>query len=134
MQGELEVIGEVEQGVIILTIRYGPELVFARGAVENMRDSLVDRYSQMLQDPDLKDERSCVVVIDADTAGSPLVRALFELYKVVTRANGKLVVGCYPEHYIESLSALLLPALGGFSLAASRTDALNAVVDSGPSS
>jgi hypothetical protein len=64
------------------------------------------------------------VSIKAKTAGSPLVRAIFELYKVVSAEAATLFCASYPENYMESLTTLGLPALPGFKLTKTLEEAL----------
>ena len=57
----------------------------------------------------------CVVVIKASTAGSPLIRALLELYKTVTANGGQLRLVDYPLEFRHSLSTLGFRTLPGFA-------------------
>lgn len=44
-------------------------------------------------------------MIDADTAGSPLIRAMVDLYKAVA-GSGKLIFAGYPLDYLPGLASL----------------------------
>jgi len=58
--------------------------------------------------------------------GSSLVRALFDLYKVVSADSAKLICVSYPEDYMDSLTSLGLTALPGFKLTNSLGEAPDA--------
>ena len=77
-----------------------------------------------MDDPEIK-TNSCVVKIDSEVAGSPVVRALFELWReVVEKRGGQVICVGYPEDYLYSLTSLGLPALNGFSLASTEEEAV----------
>lgn len=135
MAEELKVESKVRDRVIVLSIGYGAELIFAEKARERVRDALREHYRSKLGDEKQKQQgqedkvitSSCVVVITADTAGSPLVRALFDLWEEVTRGGrgpGQLICASYPDDYIVSLTALGLPTLPGFRLAKDEEEAI----------
>jgi len=93
-----------------------------RGAARQLFDELVGEYNDLLEKG--AKTRSPVVIIEASTAGSPLVRALFDLYKTVEAGGGQVIVVGYPSQYIASLTALGLTALPGFFTTNSKQDAL----------
>ncbi len=127
MPEKLAVKGNVEEGVILLTISFGQELLFERGARERLSNELMNRYREIREKENVK-STSCVVEIQSDTAGSPLVRALFELWKeIVGKEGGQVICVGYPSDYIDSLTSLGLPSLGGFSLANSKEEAFSKV-------
>ena len=126
MAEEPQVKGEPQEGVVVLTVSFNQEFLLGTEASEQLSKKLVDRYREILE----KDEknvtnRSCVVEIQSETAGSSLVRALFELWKeVVEKNSGQVVCVNYPPDYIDSLTALGLPSLPGFNLAGTTQKAL----------
>ena len=126
MAEELRVEGKVEQGVILLTVHYSDELLLKTGSSKRLSKELTDKYQEFR-----KKERvgvkniSCVVDIQSEIAGSPLVRALFELWKeVVSKEGGQVVCVNYPADYLDSLTSLGLPTLPGFSLAETKEEAI----------
>ena len=127
MADKLEVTGNVKDGVVVLALDYGRELLLREDAPKRLSEELVGRYKE-LQEKDKPATSSAVVEIKAKDAGSPVVRALFELWKeVVGNRGGQVVCASYPQDYIDSLTTLGLPALPGFSLAATVSDALRRV-------
>lgn len=127
MAQDLKIDGEVKDGVIVLTVSFGPELLLERGARERLSTQLKDQYEKQRLSGGAT-TTSCVVMIDSEVAGSPLVRALFELYReVVGRQSGQVVVASYPQDYQESLSSLGLPSLDGFRLAFDEEEAIGRV-------
>ena len=127
MADKLEVTGSVKDGVVVLALDYGRELLLREDAPKRLSEELMRRYKE-LQDKEKPATSSTVVEIKAKDAGSPVVRALFELWKeVVGNRGGQVVCASYPQDYIDSLTTLGLPALPGFSLAATVSDALRRV-------
>ena len=130
MADSLQVTGEVKNGVVVLSLDYGRELLLREDAPARLSEELTRRYQELL-DRHKPRTVSAVVEIKAKDAGSPVVRALFELWKkVVGGQSGQVVCVNYPQDYIDSLTALGLPALPGFSLAATVDDALRRVATS----
>jgi hypothetical protein len=123
MTNQLSVEGKVVDGVAVLTIDYGFEQMLRQEAATEISVKLIEEYKKQMQDPQTT-MRSCVVVIKAETAGSPLVRALFELYKEVNAGTGQVVVASFPADYIDSLTFLGLTDLDGFETARDETAAL----------
>jgi hypothetical protein len=130
MAEEIRVDTKVEKGVILLTVRYGQELLLKKDARERLSKELTRRYREILEKEHEKVETtSCVVKIQAEVAGSPLVRALFELWKeVVGKEGGQVICVNYPPDYIDSLTALGLPTLAGFSLASTEAEAIQKLI------
>ena len=128
MTADSRVSGEIDtsvdsDGLIVLNVRYSPQLMFQAEAFQLLSSELVNEYNKMIaQDPK---STSSVVVINASAAGSPLDKALFELYKEVEARSGQIIVVGYPADYTVGLNALGLPTLPGFSLANSRDEALS---------
>ena len=73
------------------------------------------------------DKPSCVVIIQASTAGSPSIQALLELYKTVSGSGGEIQIVDYPLEYRDSLSTLGMRSLPGWSHSASKEEALREI-------
>jgi hypothetical protein len=114
-----------DRGVVLLQVSYGPELMLAQGTSTVLSEELVKTYKQAADQNTALVTTSCVVVIKAETAGSPLVRALFELYRTVYASGGQVICVDFPSDYIDSLTTLGLTALPGFSLAGSEDEAIS---------
>lgn len=119
------VTSAVDRGVVMLQVSYGPELLLSQGASTVLSDELVNTYKQAADSNAALATRSCVVVIKAETAGSPLVRALFELYRTVYAGGGQVICVDFPSDYIDSLTTLGLTTLPGFSLAGNKDEAIS---------
>jgi hypothetical protein len=131
MAKEPQVTGKVVKGVIVLTMRYGQELLFEKDVRERLSKELTGRYHEILEkERDKIKTTSCVVKIQAEVAGSPVVRALFELWKEVVEegVGGQVICVDYPPDYIDSLTSLGLPTLPGFSLAATEEEAIQRLI------
>lgn len=107
-----------ENGLLLLRLHYGSDLMAEAGSGPRLGSQLVEAYREKRGD-----SLSCIVEIDADVAGSPVVRALFDLWEVVVTTGGKVACVGYPADYIDSLTSLGLPSLEGFLLASSLEDA-----------
>lgn len=114
-----------DRGVVVLQVSYGPELMLAQSASTVLSEELVNTYKQEANQSTALVTQSCVVVIEAETAGSPLVRALFELYRTVYAGGGQVICVHFPSDYIDSLTTLGLTTLPGFSLAGSKEEAIS---------
>lgn len=125
MAEELRVEGSIRQGIIVLVVIYDKELLLKGGASERLSKELTMKYRQLRETEKGQIKMvSCIVQIRAEIAGSPLVRALFELWReVVEKEGGQVVCVGYPPDYIDSLTSLGLSALPGFALA-NDTDAV----------
>jgi len=131
MPERLTVKAEITQGIVVATVGYGLEQMLQEGAAKELSRRLLEEYQRQMDEAKKAGTArtgSCVVVIKAETAGSPLVRALFELYKAVTAEGGQVICVGYPSDYIDSLTELGLPSLHGFSLAASQEAAIKTLV------
>ena len=97
--------------------------MFQKGARQTLSQELTGAYNG------LKDNRKpgCVVVIKATTAGSPVIRALLELYKTVTANSGELRLVDYPRDFRDSLSTLGFRSLPGFAHSATTNEAVRAL-------
>ena len=125
MAEDLKVTTALEQGVVVLTVSYGPELMLTNTASKKLSEELVGAYQKETGKNGSANTGSCVVIIEAQTAGSPLVRALFELYKTVSADGGQVICIGFPSDYIDSLTTLGLTALPGFTLAGKKEEALS---------
>lgn len=124
MAGKLKIGRTVERGIPVVTVDYGVDLMFRAESADEISSQMVNAYEEILADNNPANE-SCVVVIESESAGSPLVRALFKLYERVTAEGNQLICVNYPDDYIHSLASLGLPSLGGFSLMSSKQNALS---------
>src|SRR6266850_2104118 len=126
MEEELQVEGKVEEGVILLTIRYGEALLMRTEAPERLSAQTIRCYREMRErDKEKVNPSSCVIDIQSETAGSPVVRMRFELWREVGRYKGGQVICVnYPQDYIDGLTSLGLPGLPGFSLAGTTAEAI----------
>ena len=91
---EPTVEAQVKDGVSVLTITYDSGQMFASGGVA-ISDKLRTRYDQVREkgtNGEKPQVPHCVLYIEADTGGSPLIRALFEFYKELQSREGQLKV------------------------------------------
>jgi len=122
MTDQLTVNAELEEGAVVLTVDYGPEQMFQQEGSKALSEEFLKKYNEATQSDG--SSRSSIVVVEADTAGSPLLKALFDLYKKVTAERKQLICVGYPRAYIRSLTTLGLLSLSGFKLAESKKAAL----------
>ena len=115
-----------ERDVVVLEVSYGLEMALQEAAGESLTRELLDAYEITRQDGQIENP-SCLVVLVATTAGSPLLRALFELYQRVQSERGELICVDFPTDYLASLTSLGLTELRGFRLSHSRDEALDAL-------
>ena len=82
--GGLKVEGRVEDGIVILTIHYKSDVFIMEATREKLRKELITEYRE-IEEREVENIKNdaCIVDIQADTAGSALVRALFEIWKEV---------------------------------------------------
>ena len=124
--GQQKVSADEKRGVAVVTVDYDLEEMFQKGASEELRSAILGAYDRLVEEKkaiaSLK--KLCVVVIEAKTVGSPLLRALFELYKKIAAEGGEVRVAGFPPDYKEVLNALGMSALRGFSLSRSEDEAL----------
>ena len=101
--------------------------MFAKGARRSLTKAVIDAYKS--KRPETHANRhGCVIVIDADTAGSPLIRALLELYKTVTVDGGHLRVVDFPLEFRDSLNTLGFRTLPGWGYSISKEEALKDIL------
>lgn len=122
MASQIDVRSTIDRGIPVLTIRYGAGEMFRTESAKELSSLMVEGYEKRLTEE--PPNRSCIVVIESETAGSPLDRALFELYKRVVSEGQQLFCVNYPADYIHSLTSLGLPSLKGFVLKSSRETAI----------
>jgi hypothetical protein len=119
MNEQVQVTGVVDtQDVPIITLNYGPDME-KQGA--EISSKLTEEYETLRK---LTKNPSVVVDIHADTAGSHVIRALYNLYKTVHASGGRLVCIGYPNDYLPSLSTLGLLDQPGFLIGDGREDAI----------
>ena len=107
--------------VPVMEVSFEAELMFQKGARQTLSQELTGVYNGLKED---KGNPGCVVVIKASTAGSPLIRALLELYKTVTASRGQLRLVDYPPDFRDSLSTLGFRSLPGFNHSATIDEAV----------
>ena len=105
----------------VVEVSFEPELMFQKGARQTLSEELTRVYNALTKD---QGNPGCVVVIKASTAGSPLIRALLELYKTVTANGGQLRLVDYPLEFRDSLSTLGFRSLPGFAHSATIDEAV----------
>ena len=75
-------------------------------------------------EPAKKESKSdCILSFEPKFAGSPVDRAIFELYQVVHAKSGILICANYPPKYVRALTDLGLPSLPGFELCSTTKEA-----------
>ena len=117
MDDTLKVESQFVDPAVVLTVSYGEAQMLKPDARQELSKAFTQAYESEERDA------PCIVVIEADTGGSPLVRALFALYNSVTKARGHhLVIVGYPLEYLHSLNALGLTALPKFRLETRKLD------------
>lgn len=126
MAEELIIDGNVEHNVIVLTVRYRLELLLQEDSDKQFRDKLVQEYHKLLANNTLVNA-SCIVNIQSQDAGGPLIRGLFELWKEVTRKDGRVICANFPPEHITSLTTLGLIGLKDFSTTRTKEDAIKKV-------
>ena len=121
----LSVTGEKKGDVVVLTVKYAKDFLRHGSAFELFRDRLVEQYTALRPTADTSSGAVCVVQVDTEISGSPLVRALFELYETVASDRGRLIIADFPPDYIPQLASLGLTSLKGFELAADVDEAIS---------
>jgi hypothetical protein len=115
------VAATLEDGVVVLTVSYGPGQLLKPETEGVLRQELVSGYNGIVSRH--SESRDCIVVIAAPTADSSLVRGLFELWECVTGQHGRVVCTNYPDDYIDSILSQGLPELEGFWLTTTKDQA-----------
>jgi hypothetical protein len=119
MAKPVEVSGENRSGVPVLTVRYGAEAMLQYSG-SSLSAAITDEYEKLASEAQ---NPSVVVKVEADTAGSPLIRALVSLYRRVATRRGMLVCAGYPADFVPALSALGVLSLPGFRMVTGDVDA-----------
>ena len=120
MGEDIEVSSEIEGSAIVMSAKYPPYAIIEAGFDEPFRKQLVEKYESLAKESGIS---YCILSIDAEVAGSQVVKGIFELYKVVRSRSGCLICANYPPEYVRALTDLGLPSLPGFELCSSLTEA-----------
>ena len=121
----------VKSGVVVLTFHSNANELIPSDTSSDLGKKLIHEYSTLSErEQDVK-SKDCVVDMRTTTADSPVIRALFDLYKTVAATGGKLIVVGYPVDYIASLEALGLTTLPGFRLSNTKSDAMSRLSSDG---
>ena len=110
----------------VVELSFEPELMFQKGARQTLSKELTGVYNGLKESRD----PGCVVVIKASTAGSPVIRALLELYKTVTANGGQIRLVDYPREFRDSLATLGFRSLPGFAHSVTIDEAVKEVAAS----
>ncbi len=115
----------LEQGVVVLEVKYQDSALFKDSSYEELSLELqkLDQKVRKDRSQDIKTP-SCIIRILSRSAGTVLIRALFDHWQVVSANGGRLVCTDYPKAYLPSLRVLGLNKLPGFHLADSLNDAV----------
>lgn len=122
---QILVRGDLKNGIPVIEAQYPAEAMRDPSISERLSKDLLDAYDIEIAKPDAT-TKSCIVVVKTQIAGSPFIRALYDLYRRVTSNGGELKVVDYPIDYIPSLSSLGVLGLSGFQLYGSEDEALKA--------
>jgi hypothetical protein len=114
---------ELIDGVVRIELAYDNNQLFQDDAAKVLSEEVSREYEKAKGTEPTA--RSCLVVIVADTAASPVVKALFELYRAVGAVGGSVGVVGYPAEFIDSINSLGLPSLAGFDLFPTEDEALS---------
>jgi hypothetical protein len=121
---ELDVKASHERGLVVLSVEYSPEFLISRESSMRLSQDFQAKYDEEAKKIPSTTAPDCLVEIKASTAGSSLVKGLFDLYKSVNARGGKVICVGYPKDYFNSLTSLGLPNLSGFKLAYNKDEAL----------
>jgi hypothetical protein len=126
MNEPTQVEGQVSDGVVVLRLKPGEQVLSTPKARSRLIADLPQRYRELRQDDKVK-SRSCVVVFPPLVVDSPLGRALFKLWEAIASAGegGQLVCVNYPQQFLPMLTTLGITSLPGFSLADTEKEALD---------
>ena len=112
---ESSLSASIEYGAVVISVTY--EAVNHRESGWVLKRALTDLYVETVSNSaEAERPSSCVILLDANIADSHLVRALFELYRLVVRADGRLACVGYPIEFLESLTSLGMLELPDFDL------------------
>ena len=111
------------QNVVVITVSYGPKHHLR--SADELKTAVTELFVQKSKTVDVK--CSCIIRLICDIADSHLVRAIFELYKVVNKRDGILVCVGYPEEFLDSLTAVGVHQLPKFFLRATKAEAFKEI-------
>ncbi|MGA2988055.1 MAG: hypothetical protein ABSG32_30100 [Terriglobia bacterium] len=115
----------LSEGVIEITATYPEFAISDAGFDEPFRKQLVQSYEKLAQ---TQENRDCILTLKVKVAGSPVVKAIYELWKVVRARSGFLILADYPPNYVRALTDLGLPSLPGFDLVSDTNEARQKMV------
>ena len=115
-----------EFDIPVVEFSFEPELMFQKGARQTLSEELTGAYNDLKED---KGNPGCVVVFKASTAGSPVIRALLELYKTVSANHGELRLVDYPREFRDSVSMLGFRSLPGFAHSVNIDEAVREILE-----
>ena len=119
--------GEVESGVVVLTLTYEPDAMYREGYGQTLANNLLDVYERVRREraDEIHQPPHCIVDVQAETAGSPVLTALVQLYKAADALNARVITVGYPEKYMESMVVLGLLNMEGFDSIEDKGEALS---------
>ena len=115
---DIRVEGKVVDLTIEMEASYPEHALVEAGFDEPFRKLILEEYDKWADGC-----RDCILSIRAQVAGSQVVKGIFELYRAVRARSGILVCANYPADYVRALTDLGLPALPGFVLCSSLSEA-----------
>lgn len=124
MVEKMKISGNWKEQVPVIVVEYEAGQMFLPKTSELLAEKLIAAYKDLRTERPSFVPRACVLWIKASTAGSSLVRAIFEFYKVLNADEAVLFCAEYPANYLESLTSLGLPALPGFKLTMTGDEAI----------
>lgn len=113
---EIQVDASVQNNCVEIAASYPTYLLIEAGFDEPFRKQLVEKYEDYATRHKCRD---CILSINAEVAGSQVVKGIFELYRIVRSRSGNLICANYPPLYVRALTDLGLPSLPGFELCSS---------------
>ena len=115
-----------EFDIPVVEVSFDPDLMFQKGARQTLSIELTGAYNGLKED---KGNPGCVVIFKGSTAGSPLIRALLQLYKTVTANGGQLRLVDYPWEFRDSLANLGFRSLPGFAHSKNTEEAMREILE-----
>jgi hypothetical protein len=125
MKPNFKVEPAVRQGVIEITASYPEFAMTDAGFDEPFRQQLVQSYEKLAK---TQENPNCILTLKVEVAGSPVVKAIYELWKAVRARLGVLILADYPPDYVRALTDLGLPSLPGFELVSNTNEAREKMV------
>lgn len=113
------VTASVVDAVIVLTMDYPNKSATDHDVIEELGRCLCEGYRAHAEP-----RSHCVLAILPDVAGSRIVAAIFETYKVVDQNKGQLYLVGYPNEYLASMTALGMTTLPRFHMANTVAEAI----------